>query len=306
MINPLVSIVVIAYNSSSTIIETLESVKAQTYRNIELIVTDDCSTDKTLELCERWLCSNSDSFVRAILVKSSMNTGVTANINRGVEKCEGKWIKTIAGDDTLNSDCIQEYISFVGEHPDCRICLSCLRVFGSSKECCNSTEQWLKKDIYDRLKEKSREEQYKTCLYHHIMPGPAIFYQMSLWNEVGRFDERYPGTEEYPFEIKVLSIAKFYFLDKFLVNWRIRPNSLSRSNISRAHDDDRRIFYDIRRPLMIKEGMYLEAWDHTLWYLVRDKIRADRRKWFYSLIMVLSPLWLINNLKSILRKIYQV
>jgi len=45
---PLVSIVVVTYNSSSTILETLDSIKAQTYRNIELIVSDDHSTDNTI------------------------------------------------------------------------------------------------------------------------------------------------------------------------------------------------------------------------------------------------------------------
>ena len=49
--NPLVSINVITYNSSKFVLETLESAKAQTYQNIELIVSDDCSTDNTVEIC---------------------------------------------------------------------------------------------------------------------------------------------------------------------------------------------------------------------------------------------------------------
>lgn len=48
--NPLVSVVVITYNSSKYIVETLNSVKKQTYKNIELIITDDCSTDNTVSV----------------------------------------------------------------------------------------------------------------------------------------------------------------------------------------------------------------------------------------------------------------
>ena len=51
---PLVSIVVITYNSAEYVLETLESAKAQTYQNIELIVSDDCSADNTVETCSRW------------------------------------------------------------------------------------------------------------------------------------------------------------------------------------------------------------------------------------------------------------
>jgi alpha-1,3-rhamnosyltransferase len=52
---PLVSVVIITYNSSKYVLETLESAKAQTYQNIELIVSDDCSTDDTVEKCREWI-----------------------------------------------------------------------------------------------------------------------------------------------------------------------------------------------------------------------------------------------------------
>ncbi|MDR0890977.1 MAG: glycosyltransferase [Endomicrobium sp.] len=52
--NPLVSVCVITYNSSKYVLETLESIKTQTYQNIELIVSDDCSTDDTVEVCENY------------------------------------------------------------------------------------------------------------------------------------------------------------------------------------------------------------------------------------------------------------
>ena len=97
---PLVSVVVMSYNSAATIAETLDSIKAQTYQNLELIVTDDCSPDgKTLEIIQNWLDANGSRFVYADLVTTDKNTGVSGNINRGVAKSHGEWIKSIAGDD---------------------------------------------------------------------------------------------------------------------------------------------------------------------------------------------------------------
>lgn len=58
MNNPLVSIQVVTYNAAKTILETLESIKAQTYPPIELIISDDCSRDNTVEICREWVMDN--------------------------------------------------------------------------------------------------------------------------------------------------------------------------------------------------------------------------------------------------------
>ena len=50
----LVSVVVVVYNSSETVVETLDTILKQTYRNIELIVADDCSTDDTVKIVKSW------------------------------------------------------------------------------------------------------------------------------------------------------------------------------------------------------------------------------------------------------------
>ena len=80
----LISIVVITYNNSNYIEETLESIKSQTYNNIELIVSDDCSTDKTVEITEEWIDKNRDRFANVKLITTPVNTGISKNCNRGL------------------------------------------------------------------------------------------------------------------------------------------------------------------------------------------------------------------------------
>ena len=74
----LVSVVVVTYNSALTIVETLESVKNQSYQNIELIITDDASKDNTLKLCKDWLDQNGNRFPLFRIIESEKNTGVAA------------------------------------------------------------------------------------------------------------------------------------------------------------------------------------------------------------------------------------
>ena len=109
---PLVSIIVITYNSSKYVLETLESAKAQTYQNIELIVSDDCSTDNTVEICREWIEKNKKRFLRTELITSEKNTGIPANCNRGVKAAQGEWVKLIAGDDILCNNCIEANIEY--------------------------------------------------------------------------------------------------------------------------------------------------------------------------------------------------
>ena len=111
--NPLVSIIVITYNSAKYVLETLESAKAQTYQNIELIVSDDCSIDNTVEICREWIEQNKNRFVRTELITIPENTGIPANCNRGVRAAQGEWVKLIAGDDMLDNDCILNYVNYI-------------------------------------------------------------------------------------------------------------------------------------------------------------------------------------------------
>ena len=107
---PLVSVLVITYNSAKFVLETLESIKAQTYQNIELIISDDCSTDNIVELCQKWVEENKERFVRTQIITSDLNTGVSANGNRGRDACQGEWIKGIAGDDLLMPNCVEDCV----------------------------------------------------------------------------------------------------------------------------------------------------------------------------------------------------
>ena len=119
--NPLVSVGVLTYNSSKTVLETLESIKAQTYQNIELIISDDASKDNTVEICKEWVEKNKDRFVRCEILTVPENTGIPANVNRRIAASRGEWSKGIAADDALLPDCIENFINYVKEHPEAEI-----------------------------------------------------------------------------------------------------------------------------------------------------------------------------------------
>lgn len=225
--NQLVSIPVITYNSATTVIDTLESIKAQTYPNIELIISDDCSKDNTIALCSDWVKQNKKRFKRIEFITIEKNAGVSANFNRAEGVCNGEWVKPIAGDDLLLPNCIQDSVDYVIGHPDTIYLFGKMEGFGRPKE---DVEEYLTRCFDYSFFELSAEEQYNWLIFKgNCVPAPTLFYNRIRVKELGIInDERIPLVEDYP---KWMNITKrgiqLRFIEKFLVRYRLSDNSIS-------------------------------------------------------------------------------
>ena len=116
----LFSIVIASYNHDKYVIECLNSIKAQNYPYIELIVIDDCSTDTTYQLECEWFEENREKFHNIILLKNDENRGVVKTMNRGLEICTGDYILRFASDDCLLVDAVKKIVSVYSENPERR------------------------------------------------------------------------------------------------------------------------------------------------------------------------------------------
>ena len=257
MQKPLVTVFVITYNSNDYIIEALESVKLQTYPNIELVVTDDNSRDNTVELVKEWMANNKQYFKNIVLVTSPVNTGVALNCNRGVKASSGKWLKVLAGDDKLPFNSIEDYVNFFESNPDYNIVFGKLRFYGNNKELTNEIKNLYEQKLYPKIK-TDLKNQYRYNLVKLSVPGPGLMFSRELYDEVGGFDEKYPTGEEHPFTIYLLE--KNYhigFLDKVVYCYNVRENSLGKGS-HYIKKDIADFFYDYRIKKLKKEKLYLE------------------------------------------------
>jgi glycosyltransferase involved in cell wall biosynthesis len=227
----LVSIIVITYNSGKYVIETLESAKAQTYQNIELIVSDDCSTDNTIEICNEWIGKNRGRFIRAELVTSERNTGISANCNRGLKAAKGEWLKMIAGDDILTNECISRCMEFIR----CKAKENIQIVHGSAK----MYEDNFIESNYFRKRGKiewkfnraeiTPQEQYDILLRVCPVVAPTVFMKKNIFDLVGYFDEDIPFWEDRPMWLKLTKAGiRFYFIDAELVGYRVHSASVQK------------------------------------------------------------------------------
>lgn len=228
MNTPLISVIVISFNSSATVIETLESIKNQSYPNIELIVSDDCSTDDTQSVVKQWLKNNQNilSFKRALFTSTLQNGGPAVNSNHGIKNSNGEWYKLIAADDILLPDCISKNVEYVKEHAGIQIVISKMDCFRGHEEVVLP-----KYDVNWDFWKLTIKQQYLMMLLDNWVTAPSQFVQKNVWEELGGFDESMPFIEDWPFWIKSYRAGiKFGFLDIPTVRYRLH-DSLSRANL---------------------------------------------------------------------------
>lgn len=224
MENKLVSVRVVSYNAETTIIETLESIKNQTYQNIELIVSDDCSKDNTVRVARTWIEQNKSRFVRTELLTVPKNTGVCANMNRSLKACKGEWIKGIAADDILLPNCIEDVMEYVHDKPEIQFVATLQRVYNETFEEKNYVET--NGIISDKFINSNIEEQLYQVAFSHNICAPTTMCSKALLLDIGGYDDRY-GYEDHPLYVTMLENGyKVFFLAKETVGYRVHNSTM--------------------------------------------------------------------------------
>lgn len=217
---PLVTVLVITYNSSKTVVETLDSIYNQTYPNLELIITDDASRDDTIKLCDKWIKCHSERFKDVKVLTSPINSGTAANLNRAERSCDNEWVKLIAGDDLLEPTCISDYVEYIQNHPDAIYVFGRVENFGTSNSRIEYFNKFFKYDFFLL----SREEQL-DCLVNegNCIPAPSFFYNLKEKKNLDlHWDERVPILEDLPMWINALKKGlKLHFIDKVTARYRV-------------------------------------------------------------------------------------
>lgn len=222
--NRLITVRVISYNAEKTILDTLESIKKQTYQNIELIVSDDCSKDNTVAITRDWLEKNKYRFVRTELITVDKNTGVCANLNRATKASRGEYIKGIAADDILLPNCIEDFVKFVNDNPEAHFIASRMRVYKDNFD----EENYIKTagNVSQELLSSDVQTQLRSVAFMHHIGAPSVMCSRAMFDDLGGYDDRY-GYEDHPLYVTMLERGyKIFFLPKETVGYRVHSSTM--------------------------------------------------------------------------------
>lgn len=305
--NPLVSVIVVTYNSANFVLETLESIADQTYKNIELIISDDCSSDNTLKLCQNWIDSHYDRFINTKILSVQKNGGIPANCNRGITASQGEWIKLIAGDDILLPNCINENVVYINLNTSALAIQSFSDIY--KKDFTGfATETAPSSSTFSFFNLESGQEQHKFLLYNkNVIYAPSMFLNKNFIMTLGGFDEEYHLFEDLPMWLKITaSNTKIYLLKKSTVGYRLHDSITAANNNNRIYNEN-----FMKEIIKLKKNYILPKipWYHLAFFQARlwenlqfqlfIKVFKNRRT---RLTDIISYLFAITNFEIIKNK----
>lgn len=308
----IISVCVITYNSSLTVTETLNSILRQTYdiSQIELIISDDASRDDTLLLVKEWLKENSGKFQNVILNVQALNSGITKNCNAAWRSCSGEWIKTIAGDDILEPDCILDNVNYVYDENIKSVVFSKMQMFLVNEDTSFRKIAVLPSQYQQNILKSNRLRQYKYLLRAEgFSVAPSAFINRKLLTQVNFADERFLMIEDYPLWIKILENGEqCYFLDKITVNYRVGQS------VSHSHDTLFSINHVIQRfmidlevnrnnlNLLTKLRKILSFMIILIVYLFLGNKKKKINSIVYYAGMMIKPYWLVEKIYKFIKE----
>jgi len=241
--DPLVSVIIPVLDGALTLDAAIYSARAQTYENLEILVVDDGSTDRTLEIAEHH--ANADARVRILVNKDTI--GVARSRNKGIDYSNGKFIAPLDSDDIWHPDKLELQIStheaFSRDNPDKPVVVYCW--------CMRMSEDGTKIPTFYRPTYSG--DIFRT-LASNFMPTASIpLMPRSLVVEVGGysarlFDEGIQGCEDRDLYLSLAKYANFVCAGEILVGYRIMPNSMS-SNQKTMFQSVTRVLRDQLQPV---------------------------------------------------------
>ena len=209
---PLVSVIIPAYNAEKIVGFTLDSVINQTYKNLEIIIVNDCSTDKTLDVLKEY--EKKDKRIKVL--SNEKNSGVAETRNNALNAASGDYIAFVDADDIWNLEKIEKQLNFMQEK-DCKLTYTSVQFIDNDG---NLTGQ---KFIVPE------EVNFKKLLKQNVITLSSAMISKEVLGERRFHDDHLHEDFIMWLEILKNNTDKAYGIQEILVDYRLTPGSKSRN-----------------------------------------------------------------------------
>lgn len=225
--NEIISIIIPFYNLENYIERCLRSVLSQTYENLEIIIIDDGSTDKSSNIINKYTLKD-----KRISYYKQTNKGPGSARNFGIEKCNGRFITFIDGDDYIKADMIEKLVlPMINNNADLALCN-----YKMDNE--KLTNQQYSETIYEKIEDIAKvmlKDMWKDRICTFMSFG-KIYKTETIKTHNIKFPEDINNAEDLVFSIKYWHhVRKLFYTNKPLYIHTERKDSLSRKNLQLSH-----------------------------------------------------------------------
>ncbi len=208
--NPLVSVLVATYNSENFIKDNLDSLISQTYKNIEIVVCDDASSDNTVSIVKKY----QEKDERIKIIQNEKNLGITLNMNNGIKNCNGKYIAILDADDWAYPYRIEEQVKVMEENPEVALCSGYMDI-------CD--EELNVKTVREYPLEN--EDIRKAIVRYNPISHPASMWRTSELIKTSLYNNRFPIARDYDLVVRISEFGEYKNIPKSLIKYRVRKGS---------------------------------------------------------------------------------
>jgi len=221
-----VSVVTPSFNHAHFIVDTIESVLAQDYSDIEYIVVDGLSSDNTVNILKKY--SDRIKWI------SEVDTGQTEAINKGLKMASGEIVCFLNSDDLFEKNTISQVVQTFRLNPDVKWVYGKCRIVDA-----NNSEIRHLITLYKNI--ISKRFSYRKLLVENFISQPATFWKSELHSEFGYLDESEHFAMDYEFWCRIGAKHKPTVINSYLSRFRMYPTSKSGSLTNPVFEDELRI-----------------------------------------------------------------
>lgn len=221
---PLVTVGIPNFNYSGYIMEALQSITNQTYKNIEIIIVDDCSTDNSIPVIEKWM-NNYSGEMHIQLIKNKSNAGLTKVCNQILQHSKGKYFQTLDADDIILPEKIEMQIKLLDASKNTAFVYSNISVI--NHEGLVIHPDYLGRINYDKDSMPSGNI-FNRLFAFNFIPLPSVLVNTAYAKEVGGFDESLQ-VQDYYLWLKLSKKYDALYMPGITALYRVHDSSMSNS-----------------------------------------------------------------------------
>ncbi len=211
---PKVTVLMSAYNSEKYISTAIKSILKQTYKNFELIIIDDCSSDSTWSIIQTYAKGDS----RIVALRNKKNIGGCQTLNKGLQIAKGEYIARADNDDISYHYRLKKQVSFLNTHPD-------VGIVGGAMEIVDQNDKVTEVRKYHLNDKDIRRYIFRYSPFSH----PLIMMRKKVLDTVGYYNKEYAPADDYELYFRIGTISKFANLRDILLKYRVVTNSMTQT-----------------------------------------------------------------------------